>query len=260
MKPTIVSEKDGATRFGSEFVTNTEGNDYGEKAGKWWKYDEYTKVERALKLKWLGITWLSFSYRQSILGNYWKPAKDIVELVKEMRIKGLIPMIDERSRIFEPGCNVGRNLYYLQEEFNCECVGIDLSEKAIQIAEQKIWKGKKKHTFYVGNCLTTDFFAKTDDRTFDLVFTRWHLIHIPRSIVKRKYVENLKRIGKTFVILEPVKKGCSRIEFYHDGAYCLSWDEWAEEYGLAEYHSPLVSSLGGGTKVFFSNDKICRQV
>jgi len=34
MKPTIVSEKDGATRFGSEFVTNTEGNDYGEKAGK----------------------------------------------------------------------------------------------------------------------------------------------------------------------------------------------------------------------------------
>lgn len=229
-----------------------ETHDLIDKAVFWWKYDQYAKVKRFKHLRLFGFTLLKWPYYETIEGNYWKPANDIVQLVKEMQESGIISTLDEYSKIFEPGCNVGRNLYYLQQEFNCEVVGLDISEKAIEIAEQKIWKGRRRYKFCVDNALTTDFFNKLDNNTFDLVITRGHLMHIPLSDAKRKYVETLKRIGRTLVILEPVREGLHEIHLYQDGTYCLSWDDWALEYGLREYRSPTVSSFGGGTRVFFS--------
>ncbi|PIQ86752.1 MAG: hypothetical protein COV74_03530 [Candidatus Omnitrophica bacterium CG11_big_fil_rev_8_21_14_0_20_45_26] len=228
-------------------------NELAVRAADWWKSDCYTQVDRYRDFVWLGRTIFRKPHKVSITDNYFRPAHDFVDIIKEMQEKQLIFPLSEKSKVLEPGCNVGRNLYYLQNKYRCEVVGIDLSEEAVKKAEQDIWRRREKYSFQVANVLQTDFFDQFEDNYFDLVFTRWHLIHIPRSESKKAYVEKLKRIAKSFVILEPLLEGREKVEFYHNGAYALSWDNWPKEYGLSEYRSKKTTSLkdGGGTKVFY---------
>jgi len=229
----------------------TEQDDLVEKAISWWKNDEYTKVQKFKNLRWLGLTFFRIPYYETVKGIYFKPAIDLVKIVKKMQKDKIIPSLDKNSKIFESGCNVGRNLYYLQKAFNCEVVGIDISQQAIDIAKNKIWKNREKYEFHIGNVLTTDFFDQFTDNYFDLVFTRWHLIHIPLSAEKKKYVESLKRISKILVLLEPVRQNCNEVELYQDGRYTLSWDDWVSEYNLKEYKSNLLTKRKDNTKAFY---------
>ena len=234
-----------------ERIPTTE-DDLIEKAVSWWKEDEYTKVERFKHLEWLGFTLIRWPYHETIEGNYFGSARDLGVVLKELQNLGVVPPLGKESNIFEPGCNVGKNLFQIQEEYGCRVTGLDISQKAIQIAKNKIWKNRRNYQFFVDNALTTDLFAQFEDNFFDLTLTRWHLIHIPLSDAKRKYVENLKRISKCLVIFEPVKEGTHEIQLYQDGKYCLSWDDWPREYNLTEYDSPAVQMLREGTtKVFY---------
>jgi len=228
----------------------TENDDLVNDAVSWWKNDQYAKVKRFRHVRWLGRTIFKLPYYETIEGNYFKPSDDIVNIIKEIQKAQIVPYLNKSSKIFEPGCNVGRNLFSLQEAFDCEVVGLDISEKAIDIAQNKIWKQRSRYTFYVDNALTTNFFNNIADNAFDLVITRWHLIHIPRSSEKAIYVKQLKRIGKVLVLLEPVKEGCHEVQLYSNGTYTLSWDDWGKEYGLKEFH-PDTISLEGNTKIFF---------
>jgi SAM-dependent methyltransferase len=224
-------------------------DDLIEHAVSWWKEDRYTKVKRFICLKWLGRTLLKIPYTESIESNYNKPANDIVHIIIEMQNKGLITEIDESSHIFEGGCNIGRNLLYLQKAFNCIVEGMDISEKAISIANHKIWKRRQNYKFHVGNVLTTDFFNNIEDNAFDLAFTRWHLVHLPKTSAKTEYVDHLKRIAKALILFEPVKKGKEGTDLYHDKSYALSWDDWAKDYDLTEYEPKI--KLPNHTRVFY---------
>ena len=234
--------------------TNELDADQANKAASWWKEDYYTQVQRYKRIKWLGVPLLKLPYQETVDGNYWKPDNDIVELITEMQNAGLISEISQHSKIFEPGCNVGRNLYALQQAFGCTVVGLDISEQAINLAREKYWQGNENCEFYIDNALTSDFFADIEDKAFDLVITRWHLIHIPRSQLKQAYVQNLKRVGKVLLIIEPIKEDAQQqIYISGEGTYALSWDNWESEYGLQAYKTTNIPSIiDGNTRVFYS--------
>lgn len=228
----------------------TSGDDLVERAMLWWKDDAYTQLPRRQHLRWMGINWSSRTVHRTIKGDYGGPADDMVALIEEMQGAGLVPRLTASSTIFEGGCNIGRNLQFLQDRFHCAVVGLDISEGALRERES-IWHTRSRHQFILDNALTTEFFDSCADQQFDLVFTRWHLIHIPRSDAKRRYVASLKRIAKTLVLVEPAREGSSEVTLFQGGTYTLSWDDWAREYGLTEYRSPSGLSLGPDTRVFF---------
>ena len=101
-------------------------------------------------------------------------------------------------------------------------------------AAKRRWR-KPAH-FYPGNVLDPSTFEKFSDRQFDLVFTRWHLIHVPSGEAKQHYLRELKRIGRAGLILEPTSPGkTGQVEWRQANSYCLSWDDWESWYGLKRF-------------------------
>jgi hypothetical protein len=206
-----------------------------EDAVQWWAQDHYVGFKSMKALRWAGVNWVRWSY-QKFPDAYFAPADDMVELVREMTAAGIVPALDGQSRVFEGGCNLGRNLWALRQAFQCEVGGMDISPTAIATARDKIWTKLDRVTLVQDNVLTSKWFDGIPDRHFDLAFTRWHLIHIPRGPEKSKYVENLKRIAKAFILLEPSSEArTGTIESQMDGRICHSWDNWGLDYGLTEY-------------------------
>ena len=234
----------------SERQPATADADVIDRAMQWWKDDAYTRLPRQQRLRWMGMNWATRTVHRTIRGDYGGPAHDMVALVDEMQRSGVMSPLTAQSSVFEGGCNVGRNLQFLQDRFGCAVAGLDISEGA-QRERDAIWRDRSRHRFILDNALTTDFFDSCPDRSFDLVFTRWHLIHIPRSDAKRRYVAALKRIAKTCIIIEPVREGSHDVQLYQGGTYTLSWDDWGPDYGLTEYHLPAGLSMGQDTRVFY---------
>jgi SAM-dependent methyltransferase len=202
---------------------------------EWWKEDLYTRVPRWYEVVWRGRTLARIPFRESIVGNYFKPADDLVRLVREL-VDGDRLRLDAGSRVFEPGCNVGRNLWWLRREFGCEVSGMDISARAVETATTRLWKGPDRARFVVGDVLTPGVLSGFPDAHFDLVLTRWHLIHLPAGEPKTAYVGELKRIARALLILEPTRPGSTgRVERQAGGTYCLSWDDWERAYGLAPF-------------------------
>jgi hypothetical protein len=220
-----------------------------EDAVQWWSQDHYVGFKSMRALRWAGVNWVKWSY-QKFPDAYFAPADDIVALIRELTTAGIVPALDARSRVLEGGCNLGRNLWAIRQAFQCDVTGMDISPTAIKTAREKIWAKLDRVTLVEDNVLTSKWFDGIPDRHFDLAFTRWHLIHIPRGPEKSKYLENLKRISKTFIILEPVSEDrTGTIQCQMDGRICHSWDRWGLDYDLTEYQArtPLEN-----TAVFYS--------
>ena len=97
------------------------------------------------------------------------------------------------------------------------------------------------------------WFDTVPDGHYDLAFMRWHLIHIPRGPEKSKYLANLKRISKAFVILEPVNQ--ERVGTIHsqmDGHFLHSWDNWGLDYDLTEHKARTFME---NTTVYYSKQR-----
>jgi Methyltransferase domain len=220
-----------------------------EDAMQWWAQDHYVGFKSLKALRWAGVNWFQWSY-QKFPDAYFAPADDIVELIREMTGAGIVPALGPTSRVFEGGCNLGRNLWAIRQAFQCEMSGMDISPTAIKTAREKIWAKLDRVTLVQDNVLTSSWFDTIPDGYFDLAFNRWHLIHIPRGPEKAKYLENLKRISKTFMILEPVSpERTGMIQSQMDGQICHSWDNWALDYALTEYRPKTFLE---NTAVFYS--------
>jgi len=218
-------------------------------AVQWWAQDHYVGFKSMKALRWAGVNWVRWSY-QKFPDAYFAPADDIATLFREMATAGILPALDAKSRVFEGGCNLGRNLWAIRQAFGCEVGGMDISPTAIRTAREEIWAKLDRVSLILDNVLTSSWFDTIPDRHFDVAFTRWHLIHIPRSPEKTKYLENLKRISKVFVILEPVSpERVGTIRSQMDGRICHSWDNWGLDYNLTRYaaRTPLEN-----TEVFYS--------
>lgn len=98
--------------------------------------------------------------------------------------------------IFEAGCNSGRNLWYIKEKFDCEIGGIDINENAIQLASEKMPKGR----FEV--CSLYDM----DVEPYDIVFTMGTMIHIPPNGIDRVIDHCIKKASKYVIHIEANSK------------------------------------------------------
>ena len=240
----------GSKAESTAILTSTE--DVVHTPTEWWEKAKYADVERPRTLEWLGLKMQIPAYRRSIKDSYLQPAHDLVDVISQMQGSGIIPTLSPESKLFEPGCNVGRNLLYLRKKFGCEVVGMDISQDAIDIATNEVWKGYDRAVFLVDNVVTSSYYEAIEDNSFDLCITRWLLVHIPKSEQKTRFIEQLKRISKALVILEPFQEEQQGvIEYYHGGDYCFSYDNWEDDYGLKVFETS--SSLGGHTTVFYSS-------
>ena len=234
----------------TSILTSTEDVDYSPT--EWWEKAKYADVERPRALEWLGLKVQIPAYRRNIKDLYLQPEHDLENVIIQMQESGVIPALSPNSRLFEPGCNVGRNLLYLRKKYGCEVVGMDISQEAIDIAVNDVWNGCDRASFMVDNVVTSSYYESIEDDWFDLCITRWLLVHIPKSEQKARFIEQLKRISKTLVILEPFQEERQgSIEYYHDGDYCLSYDNWRKDYGLKGFETSL--QLGGHLAVFYSS-------
>jgi len=107
------------------------------------------------------------------------------------------------KKICEAGCNIGNNLSSFPENF--EIYGIDMNKNALE-------KAKKRYPNFS--------FKKTDlkqtgfpDSSFDLVFTRGVLIHIP--------TKDLDNVLKEFVRIS--KKWILNFEYFGEDGKMIKW-------------------------------------
>src|SRR5256885_2864711 len=133
----------------------------------WWKRDRYVNFESRRALRWLGKNWLTWGYNK-FPGAYLKDATDLVELLDEMARKNMVPRLNEKSRVFEGGASLGRNLLAIQNRYHCEVVGIDISPTGVRYAREKVWKHRERWNIFEGDGLTSEWFKSIPDRAFDL--------------------------------------------------------------------------------------------
>jgi hypothetical protein len=178
---------------------------------------------------------------------YWRPRRDLINLIEEMTDKRVLPSLHPGAKVFEPGCNVAQNLWDICERWDCAPYGLDIDQWTIAQATTRRWKRRPR--FFVANVLDPGTLSRTPKGHFDLVLTRWHLIHVPASDSKRRYINELRRIGKAGIILEPFSPSkAGQLEWAAHRSYCLSWDDWVSWYGLNHYRPTTAIPY---TEVFF---------
>lgn len=226
----LVKPLGGDLRFTREDVPGLKGTGTGV---EYWDQGLERRMPRYWELTWRGRVLVRMRSDHNERA-YWRRRRDLVRLIDEMRAASLLPLLHPRSRVLESGCNVAQNLWEISRRWNCEIYGLDIDREALDQAAKRRWR-KPAH-FLHGNVLEPGTFEKFSDHQFDLVFTRWHLIHVPPGEAKHHYLRELKRIARTGLILEPSSAAkTGQVEWRQENTYCLSWDDWESWYGLKRF-------------------------
>ena len=239
----VITPLGGDLRFTREDVPGLEGTGTGV---EYWREGLERRMPRYWELTWRGRSLMRVRSDHNERA-YWARRQDLLTLIEEMSTRSLLPRLHAGSNVLEPGCNVAQNLWEISRRWNCNIFGVDIDREALAAAAQRRWR-KAAH-FTDGNVLEPDTFAKFSDKQFDLVFTRWHLIHLPAGDAKQRYVRELKRIGRSGLVLEPMSPGkTGQIEWRQQDTYCMSWDDWEAWYGLRRFQPAVPIRY---TDVFF---------
>jgi len=107
------------------------------------------------------------------------------------------------KKICEAGCNIGNNLSRFPENF--DVFGIDMNKNAIDKAKNRYPNFSFKQT----DIKQTDFL----DSSFDLVFTRGVLIHIPSDELDN-VLKELFRISKKWIV---------NFEYFGEDGKMIKW-------------------------------------
>jgi SAM-dependent methyltransferase len=110
------------------------------------------------------------------------------------------------SSIFEVGCNSGRNIKYILEEFDVKAGGLDINNAAVIEAQKLVPKAK----FTCESAYDMDTSEK-----YDIIFTMGTMIHIPPGGIQKvvencinkanKYIIHMEQIGRDVIINAPKK-------------------------------------------------------
>jgi SAM-dependent methyltransferase len=226
----LITPLGGDLRFTREDVPGLTGTGTGV---EYWREGLERRMPRYWELTWRGRVLMRMRSDHNERA-YWSRRRDLITLIEEMTARSLLPRLNADSNVLEPGCNVAQNLWEISRRWNCNIVGVDIDREALAEAEKRRWR--KGAQFTHGNVLEPDTFARFSDKQFDLVFTRWHLIHLPAGDAKQRYVRELKRIGRSGLVLEPTSPGkAGQIEWRQQNSYCVSWDDWEAWYGLRRF-------------------------
>lgn len=116
--------------------------------------------------------------------NIGLPPDILVELVETSRIKP--------CRIIDLGCGAGNYILYLARK-GFDVTGLDISESAINIANESASSKGLKCNFIVGNVIELDFEVSG---LFDIAYD-WEVLHHVFPEDREKYVRNVSKLLKT---------------------------------------------------------------
>jgi len=171
----------------------------------YWEKAEYAKATNYLNVSLRGNRFLSIPYQRSMLDIYLKRKHTkLHQDIKDLVDIGYVPPITVKSKIFEPGCNVGTFLFQLHEMHKCEVYGMDISEGAISYAKSELFSQISQSKFYVGNVLDYSFFKQFKDNFFSHTIVASHLVHVNNCNEKEKYIKELQRISQSVIIFEKI--------------------------------------------------------
>ena len=106
----------------------------------------------------------------------------------------------ENPRILDLGCGMGETSILLSERFpNADLVGVDQDLQLLEIARRKDFSQAHSAHFQIGDAERLDF----ADGTFDLVFTRFLLIHLPDPLKALKEMRRVCKKGGVVFVHEP---------------------------------------------------------
>jgi len=200
---------------------------------EYWRDGLERRMSRWWVLTWRGRTIMRVRSRHNERA-YWRRRRELVRLIDEMNAAALLPALGPNSHVLEPGCNVAQNLWEIGRRWQCEIYGLDIDREALAQAAKRPWP-RPAHLFEA-DVLESGALEKFSDHQFDLVVTRWHLVHLPPGERKQRYVRELRRVGKAGLILEPTAtERTGQVEWRQKGTYCLSWDDWEGWYGLKRF-------------------------
>jgi len=116
----------------------------------------------------------------------------------ELMFADLLPVLDKNASFMEVGCGAGRNLHYLYELGYHNLSGIEINRFAIEDVLRKEYPNLYNDTtFLIGNA--AEEIKKIQNASFDVVFSKGVLIHIPPS--RRSLFRDMVRISKKYIVV-----------------------------------------------------------
>ena len=186
----------------------------------------------------------------------------IQDLIKKLRKYG----ISKKSKILEIASNDGSFLNIINKKYKCLAVGID---PAINFKKLS----KKRKIFTITNYFNFDQSKKIKKRfkTFDYIFARNVLAHVPDPNKIFKGVKNILESNGKFILEVPHLDNIIRYNQYdnifheHIGFHSLkSIIDLSIKYNMKVFDVEKIDSQGGSIRCFLSNknssEKISRRV
>jgi len=143
--------------------------------------------------------------------------------------KMLLKELKKDSSVLDVGCANGKYVFFLVKK-GFKAVGIDLSEKMIQIAKKELIKNKSSAKFFVMNAAKLEF----PDKSFDYTISTGNSLGmIPNPEQRVKALKEMIRVSREKIILELLKSDITketRDKYYFSGEdeYYIA-KRWTEE-------------------------------
>ncbi len=145
--------------------------------------DYYDTCESDYRLLW------DLDYSHAMHAGYWdESTRSLREALKrENEILAEIVGIKKGEHVLDAGCGVGGSAIFLAQTFECQVVGITLSEKQVQAACLKANQAgvKDRVTFKVMDYTCTDF----PSESFDIIWGIESICHANNKLTLRKRVK-----------------------------------------------------------------------
>jgi len=135
-------------------------------------------------------------------------------------------------KVLDVGCGIGGSSFYMAQKFGAEVLGVDLSRNMLGIAQNKLKNYPQEVRDRVTFCLTDITKHEYAENSFDVIYSRDALIHIP---------EKTKLIGLFYKWLKP--GGKLLISDYCEGEKNLS-DEFLQYKRQRGYDLQTVKVYG----------------
>lgn len=167
----------------------------------------WNEFEKFFTLSLMGMTVLKFRISdeyQLNLHNFFfkrKARQETGFALEKFRENGFSITFSPRIKVFEPGCNAGKFLYYFIDYYGAEGVGVDIFKSAIDIAKKaNIFNDAE---FYVSDLVKSDFLSRFSENHFDLTVVSSHFIHVSHfGEFFEKYVSRIVMISKEIIVME----------------------------------------------------------
>src|SRR2546430_1658547 len=110
----VVAPLGGDLRFTREDVPGITATGTGI---EYWREGLERRMPRYWELTWRGRVLMRMRSDHNERA-YWRRRRDLIVLIDEMNRRGILPALTSETRVLEPGCNVGQNLWEISERWN----------------------------------------------------------------------------------------------------------------------------------------------